>query len=249
VTGVREGEPGAGPQRVGVAVTDVMTGMYAVSGVLAALFSRMQTGQGQHIDLALLDVQVASMINIAQAYLSAGVVAGRNGNAHPSVVPSQAFRCADGMLMLAAGNDTQFARLCDVLERPDLARDERFSSNEARVRNREAIISTLQDLLVQQPIAVWTEKLSNVGVPCGPINDIAAVFDDPQVQHRAMRVELEHSRIGRLPVVGSPLKLSHTAVAYGLAPPLLGEHTDAVMSELLGLTTDELTRLREAGVL
>jgi len=248
VTGERDEVPGGGPQRAGVAVTDMMTAIYAVSGILAALLHRSRSGEGQHIDLALLDVQVASMINIAQAYLSAGIVARRNGNAHPSVVPSQVFDCADGQVMLAAGNDGQFAKLCEAAGRPELVRDARFATNEGRVRNRELVVATLQGLMRDKPMAYWTEKLSAVGVPCGPINDISAVFADAQVQHRGMRVEVQHPLAGALAVVGSPLRLSETPVQYGLPPPLLGQHTDEGLAGMLGMAHAEIERLRRDGV-
>ena len=249
VTGERDSEPGGGPQRVGVAVIDVMTGMYAVSGILAALLSRTRTGEGQYLDLALLDVQVASMINIAQAYLCADVVAPRNGNTHPSVVPSQIFDCADGKLMLAAGNDGQFRKLCEVLGKQELVLDPRFATNEARVRNRADVIAILQGELSLKSVAYWTEQLASAGVPSGPINDIAGVFSDPQVRHRGMRIEVEHPSAGRLPLVGSPLRLSSTPVQYGMAPPLLGQHTEEVLVKLLGLAAEEIEALRQANVL
>ena len=245
VTGERDGRP----QRVGVAVVDVMTANYAVIAILAALRHRDASGRGQHIDLSLLDVQVAAMINVAQAYLSAGVVARRNGNEHPSVVPSQSFQCADGMIMLAAGNDGQFAKLCEALGRVDLARDPRFATNAARVRNRAAVTALLQEALSQQPVTHWTDRLSRAGVPCGPVNDVEQVFADPQVRHRGLRVEVEHPVSGTLPLLASPLRLSETPVDYRLAPPLLGEHTDAVLSELLGMGPGEIEQLRQAGVI
>ncbi len=248
VTGERDGAPGGGPQRAGVAVTDMMTAIYAVGGILAALVHRSQGGQGQHIDLALLDVQVASMINIAQAYLSAGIVARRNGNAHPSVVPSQVFDCADGQVMLAAGNDGQFVKLCEAAGRPELARDTRFATNEGRVRNRASVIATLQEVMRDKPVAYWTERLAAVGVPCGPINDIAAVFADGQVQHRGMRVEMQHPLAGTLAVVGSPLRLSETPVEYRRPPPLLGQHTDEVLTGVLGMERSEIEGLRRDSV-
>ena len=244
VTGERDGTPGGGAQRVGVAVTDMMTAIYAVTGILAALLHRSQGGEGQHIDLALLDVQVASMFNIAEAYLSAGVVARRNGNAHPSVVPSQVFDCADGQVMLAAGNDAQFAKLCEAAGRPELVRDARFATNEGRVRNRELVVATLAGIMRDKPIAYWTDKLAAVGVPCGPINDISAVFADAQVQHRGMRVELQHALAGAMGLVASPLRLSETPVEYDLPPPLLGQHTDQVLTVLLGMEQSEIERLR-----
>ncbi len=248
VTGERDGMPGGGPQRVGVAVTDTMTAIYAVSGILAALLHRSQSGQGQYIDLALLDVQVAGMINVAQAYLSAGIIAMRNGNAHPSVVPSQVFDCADGQLMLAAGNDGQFAKLCEVAGRPELARDARFAANEGRVRNRELLIGTLEKVMRDRPVGYWTEKLAAAGVPCGPINDISAVFADAQVQHRGMRIEMQHPLAGAMALVGSPLRLSETPVEYRLPPPLLGQHTDEVLAGMLGMEKAEIERLRRERV-
>ena len=249
VTGERDGRPGGGPQRAGVAVTDMMTAIYAVSGILAALFRRSNGGDGQHIDLALLDVQVASMINIAQAFLSGGIVAQRNGNVHPSVVPSQVFDCIDGQVMLAAGNDGQFGRLCDVAERPDLARDPRFATNEGRVRNRETLVGILGELIRGRSMAYWTEKLAAAGVPCGPINDIAAVFADKQVQHRGMRVDVQHPLAGTLALVGSPLRLSETPVEYRLPPPLLGQHTEEVLMGVLGMERSEIERLRADAVI
>jgi crotonobetainyl-CoA:carnitine CoA-transferase CaiB-like acyl-CoA transferase len=245
VTGERDGPP----QRVGVAVVDVLTASNAVIAILAALRHRDATGEGQHIDMALLDVQISAMINIAQAYLSADVVAARNGNLHPSVVPSQSFDCQDGMIMLAAGNDGQFARLCEVLGRDDWARDPRYATNAARVRNRAVLTGLLQELLSQQPVAHWTERLSRAGVPCGPINDIAQVFRDPQVQHRGMRIEMQHAAAGALPLLASPLRLSETPVEYRLPPPLLGEHTDQVLGALLGMQAAEIEALRRARVL
>ena len=249
VTGERDGVPGGGPQRVGVAVTDMMTAIYAVGGILAALLHRSHSDEGQYIDLALLDVQVAAMINIAQAYLSAGIVACRNGNAHPSVVPSQVFDCADGQLMLAAGNDGQFAKLCEVAGRPEVARDPRFATNEGRVRNRELVIATLEKVMRGRPVAYWTEKLAAAGVPCGPINDISAVFADAQVRHRGMRVEMQHPLAGAMALVGSPLRLSETPVEYRLPPPLLGQHTDEVLAGLLNMDKAEIERLRRETVI
>jgi formyl-CoA transferase len=245
VTGERDGPP----QRVGVAVVDVLTASNAVIAILAALRHRDATGEGQHIDMALLDVQISAMINIAQAYLSADVVAARNGNLHPSVVPSQSFDCQDGMIMLAAGNDGQFARLCEVLGRDDWARDPRYATNAARVRNRVELTASLQALLSQQPMAHWTDRLSRAGVPCGPINDIAQVFRDSQVQHRGMRIEVQHDSAGTLPLVASPLRLSETPVEYRLPPPLLGQHTDQVLGDLLGMQAAEIEALRRARVL
>jgi crotonobetainyl-CoA:carnitine CoA-transferase CaiB-like acyl-CoA transferase len=229
-------------------VVDVLTATYAVIAILAALRHRDATGEGQHIDLALLDVGVASMINIAQAYLAAGVIGTRNGNEHPSVVPSQVFRCADGLLMLSAANDLQFARLCAAVGLAGLADDQRFRSNEARVRNRALLVGLLDERFAQRPVAHWTEVLVAAGLPCGPINDIAQAFADPQVQARGMRIEMEHASTGALPLLASPLRLSASPVEYRLPPPRLGEHTELVLAELLGLPAAEIAALRAAGV-
>jgi crotonobetainyl-CoA:carnitine CoA-transferase CaiB-like acyl-CoA transferase len=245
VTGERDGRP----QRVGVAVVDVLTATYTAIGILSALRHRDATGQGQHLDMALLDVQLSSMINIAQAYLSAGVVAGRNGNEHPSVVPSQSFACSDGMIMLAAGNDGQFARLCQALEREDLARDPRFATNEARVGNRDELTGLLNALFVQRSVSHWSERLARARVPCGPINDISQAFDDPQVIHRGLRIQLQHPLAGRIDAVANPVRLSASAASYTLPPPLLGEHTDEVLQRMLGMTVSEIETLRSARVL
>jgi crotonobetainyl-CoA:carnitine CoA-transferase CaiB-like acyl-CoA transferase len=217
--------------------------------MLAALRHRDATGEGQHIDMALLDVQVASMINVAQAYLSAGLIGRRNGNEHPSVVPSQAFPCADGTLMVAAANNTQFARLCEVLGRAELAHDPRYATNHARVRNRAELKRILQSEFDRDSVAVWVQRLVAAGIPAGPINDMAQVFQDPQVISRGMRIELDHATSGRLPLLASPMKLSATPPGYALPPPVLGEHTDAVLSGLLRMPAAEIAALRRSGVI
>ena len=245
VTGERDGQP----QRVGVALVDVLTATHAVIGILAALRHRDVTGQGQHLDLALLDVQVASMINIAQAYLSAGVVACRNGNEHPSVTPSQSFRCSDGLIMLAAANEGQFRRLCEAVGMPGLANEPCFADNAARVRNRDTLTQLLQSVFSRGTVKEWVDRLVAAGVPCGPVNDIAAVFDDPQVRERQIRMQVEHPEAGTLGLVASPLRLSASPVSYHLPPPLLGEHTDEVLTDLLGMAPADLASLREAGIL
>jgi crotonobetainyl-CoA:carnitine CoA-transferase CaiB-like acyl-CoA transferase len=244
VTGERDGAP----QRVGVAVVDVLTATHAVIAILAVLRHRDATGEGQHVDLALLDVQMASMINVAQAYLAAGVVGRRQGNEHPSVVPSQAFACADGFVMLAAANDLQFARLCDALGVSALAQDERFRTNAARVRNREVLNAQLGPLFRAQSAAHWTRVMVEAGLPCGPVNDVAQAFADPQVQARGMQIEMERADLGRLPLLASPLRLSASPVQYERAPPRLGEHTDAVLGELLGVDAEGIAALRAAQV-
>jgi crotonobetainyl-CoA:carnitine CoA-transferase CaiB-like acyl-CoA transferase len=245
VTGTRDGPP----QRVGVAVVDILTATYAAISILAALRHRDATGLGQHIDLSLLDVQVASMINVAQAYLSAGVVGQRNGNEHPSVVPSQSFPCQDGMIMLAAANDGQFARLCAALGLPGLSQEARFRTNDARVHNREALNGLLNERFGKKPVAHWTRVMVEAGLPCGPINDVAQAFADAQVQARGMRIEVEHPAAGALPLLASPIRLSGSPVEYRRAPPLLGQHTDEILEGLLGMDAHAIASLRAARVI
>jgi len=228
VTGEPEEMPGTSPQRVGVAVVDLMAGHYAVIGILAALMHCRQTGKGQHIDIGLLDVGVASMANIASAYLGAGVVSMRNGGAHPSVVPSQVFQCADGHVIVAAANDAQFRKLCAVAGRPEIALDERFATNSARVRNRAVVVPILEDLFRARPVAFWTSELPGAGVSCGPIHSIDQVFSHPQVQARGMVAEVPYRPAGTLKVVASPIRMSATPPDCALAPPLLGEHNDEI---------------------
>jgi crotonobetainyl-CoA:carnitine CoA-transferase CaiB-like acyl-CoA transferase len=192
-------------------------------------------------------VQVASMINVAQAYLGAGVVGRRIGSAHPSVVPSQVFRASDGYVMLTAGNDSQFQRLCEVAGRADLLGDARFASNEARVRNRDHVIPAVAAVIEARPTAFWVEGLIAAGVPCAPINDVAQVFDDPQVRARGLRIDLPDPVAGTLGLVANPMRFSNSAVEYQLPPPRLGEHTAAVLHDWLDLSADDVGRLRSAG--
>jgi crotonobetainyl-CoA:carnitine CoA-transferase CaiB-like acyl-CoA transferase len=233
--------------KVGVAVTDVLTGMYAATAVLAALAHRERSGRGQRVDLSLLDVQVAMLANQAQAYLTTGEPPGRLGNAHPSIVPYQAFAAADGHLVLAVGNDGQFARLCEVLGRPALAVDPRFTTNASRVEHRAALLEILVPALAERPAAAWISALEAAGVPCGPINDLRQVFEDPQVRHQGMRREVDHPVAGRTALVASPIRLSGTPLEPPVAPPTLGQHTAEVLAEL-GLVQAEVEALRTAGV-
>lgn len=249
VTGRADGEEGAGPQKVGVALTDIMTGLYATIAVQAALTERDKSGCGQQIDLALLDVQIACLANQGSNYLAGGVVPRRMGNAHPNIVPYQDFPTADGDMILAIGNDGQFARFCEAAGDPALAADPRFATNKARVENRATLIPLLNKLTIRRTTAEWIRVLEAAGVPCGPINTLADVFADPQVQARGLRVELQHPAVGSVPQVANPMRLSATPVEYRSAPPLLGEHTDAVLSALLGLSAADITRLRDTGVI
>ena len=228
VTGEPEETPGTTPQRVGVAVVDLMSGQYAVIGILAALLHRKNTGEGQHIDIGLLDVGVASMANIGSAYLGAGVVSKRNGGVHPSVLPSQVFECADGHVIVAAANDAQFRKLCEAAGRPEIARDERFATNSARVRNRALVTPLLEGIFRTRSVACWGETLAAVGVSCGPIHSIDRVFEDPQVKARGMVIEVPYAPAGTLKVTASPIRMSATPVVHGV-PPLLGQHNREVI--------------------
>lgn len=249
MTGAADSEPGGGPQKVGVALTDVMSGMYAAVALLAALAHRQQSGEGQYIDIALLDVQVACLANQAMNYLVSGIPPRRLGNAHPNIVPYQTFPTDDGEMIVAVGNDGQFAKLCAVAGHPEWAADPRFARNEERVRHRSELIPLLCAATVTRSTASWVDALEAAGVPCGPINDLAAVFADPQVRHRKMSMTLPHPAAGAVPSVASPLRLSATPVEYRQAPPLLGQHTEEVLGERLGMTREEIERLRADAVL
>jgi crotonobetainyl-CoA:carnitine CoA-transferase CaiB-like acyl-CoA transferase len=235
ITGIPEGQPGAGPQKVGVALVDVMTGLYAAIAIQAALIERHRSGLGQTIDTALLDVQVAALANQAASYLSAGVVPGRLGNAHPTIVPYQDFPTADGSLILAVGNDGQFQRLCQELGRPEWASDPRFATNPQRVRHRAELIHLLQHETARRTTAQWVSALESRGVPCGPIHTVEAVFSSPQVQARGLKLELPHASAGVSATVASPLRLSDSPVVAHRAPPVLGQHTQEVLAQWLGV--------------
>ncbi|MBA5607798.1 CoA transferase [Duganella sp. FT3S] len=249
VTGAAEGEPGAGPQKVGVALTDVMTGLYAAIAIQAALAERARSGLGQHVDLALLDVQIAGLANQASNYLAGGVLPGRMGNSHPNIVPYQDFPTADGDMILAIGNDGQFARFCAVAGYPEWARDERFATNPQRVANRVVLIRQMRQVTITRDTADWIAALEAAGVPCGPINRIDQVFADPHVQARGLRIEVAHPTLGAVPLVANPMRLAASPVAYRLAPPTLGQHTDEVLREWLRLDEEQLAGLRQRAIL
>ena len=232
ITGVPDDEAGAGPQKVGVALTDILTGLYATIGILAALQERNRSGLGQHIDTALLDVQVATLANQASNYLVGGMVPRRMGNAHPSIVPYQTFPTADSDMILAVGNDGQFARFCTVAGRPEWAQDERFATNPQRVKHRAELIPLLRQTTVMRSTAEWVSALEQADVPCGPVNRLDQVFADPQVQARGIQVDLPHP-LGTVSTVASPVRLSATPVQYRMAPPLLGQHTEEVLRDWL----------------
>ncbi|MDH3713033.1 MAG: CoA transferase [Gammaproteobacteria bacterium] len=249
VTGERDDLPGGGPQKVGVAVADISTGLYATIAIQAALAYRERSGVGQYIDMALLDCQVAFMANQATAYLASQEAPKRAGNAHQTVVPYQVFATSDSHIVVAVGNDTQFRRLCELLGTAELADDGRFAANEKRVRNREALIPLLAARLSEQSSGHWLRALESAGVPCCPINSLDQVFADPQVKHRKMEVALEHPLAGEVHLPASPLKLSRTPPEYRCAPPTLGQHTDEVLREILHYDDAQLRSLREAGTI
>ena len=248
VTGERDDLPGGGPQKAGVAVADLFTGMYATVAILAALRHRDASGEGQIIDMALLDTQVAMLANLGANYLVTGQAPRRAGNAHQNLVPYQVFEVADGHLILAVGNDTQFARFCAVAGLPELAADARFARNADRVRNRDTLVPLLSAPLRQRRRADWLTALEAAKVPCGPINDLEEVFADPQVQARQMTVTMPHPHHDALRLVASPIKMSATPAAVHRPPPLLGQHTDEVLAEL-GVDAPERQGLRAAGVI
>lgn len=248
VTGERDGLPGAGPQKVGVAVADLFTGMYATVAILAALRHRDATGEGQVIDMALLDAQVAMLANLGSQYLVGGSVPERMGNGHPSIVPYQAFEAADGHVILAVGNDAQFARFCVIAEHPEWRDDPRFARNADRVRNRETLVPLIASVMRNRPRGDWLAALETAGIPCSPVNAIDEVFADPQVRARGLRVAIDHPEQDALPMVASPLRLSATPVRYRSAPPVLGQHTDEVLREF-GWSPREIDDLRERGVI
>lgn len=248
ITGEPDGAPGAGPQKVGVAATDLMTGMYAATAILAALRHAERTGVGQQIDLALLDTQVAWLANQASNYLVGGMLPQRQGTAHPNIVPYQVMPASDGYFMLAVGNDEQFARLCRVIDQPALATDPRYATNAARVAHRDELVPHLQAVLRSRPAATWLQALEQAQVPANPVNRIDQVFDDPQVQARGLRMELPHISGATLQTVRNPARFSATAIQYNHAAPVLGQHTSEVLAELLDLKQTDLRELQANGV-
>jgi formyl-CoA transferase len=249
ITGEADALPGGGPQKAGIAISDLMTGMYATTAVLSALLHRDRTGEGQYIDLSLLDVQVAMLANMGTSFLASGQAPVRWGNAHPNIVPYQTFAAADGHLIVAVGNDGQFQRLVAAGGRRELAADPRFATNPARVRHREQLVPLLAEMMRLRSRREWIEVLEAAGVPCGPINTLDEVFNDPQVQARGMQLEVAHPLAGTVKLVGSPLKMSATPPQYQRPPPLLGEHTDEVLGGLLGYDAAAIETLRRQGVL
>jgi crotonobetainyl-CoA:carnitine CoA-transferase CaiB-like acyl-CoA transferase len=245
------GEPEGPPQKAGVPIADLMAGMYAAVAINAALRHREVTGEGQCIDIGMLDTQVAMLSIQGLNYLATGEAPARLGNGHPNIVPYQTFATADGDIILAVGNDAQFQRFCDFAGVPELVADEKFSTNGARVRNRDALTERLAPVLAGRPSRDWIDGLEKHNVSCGPINTLDQVFADPQVEARGMKLEMRHPLAGDAPVplIASPIRMSATAPAYDHPPPLLGQHSDQILQELLGLEQDDLTALRDGGVI
>jgi len=243
------GEKGEGPQRVGIPIADIMTGMYASIAVCAALAHRAQSGAGQHLDLALLDCQVAALAYQAMNYLATGVPPGRSGNVHPNIVPYQPFPTSDGDVIIACGNDNLFRKFCEVADCRHLIEDPRFATNADRVKNRAEIEPLIQAVTRTRSTREWLPALEAAGVPCGPINNLRDVFEEPQVKARGMLRELPHTTAGKVPQVVSPMKFSQTPLEFPSAPPVLGEHTEEVLRDMLGRSPEEIARLRAAGAI
>ncbi|MCG2585694.1 CaiB/BaiF CoA-transferase family protein [Massilia sp. TS11] len=248
ITGERDDLPGGGPQKAGVAITDLMTGMYATVAVLAALTHRDRTGQGQHIDMALLDTQVAMLANMGSNYLNSGKPPKRWGNAHANIVPYQTFACADGHIIVATGNDGQYQKFVEAGGRPELGQDPRFATNPLRVQNRDVLVPILAEMVKTRTRDDWISALEAVGVPCGPINDLHDVFENPQVKARGIAIDVPHPTAGQVRLVRSPMRLSATPTTQDVPPPLLGQHTEEVLREVLGYDAARIAALRTQGV-
>ena len=245
ITGPEEGEPA----KVGVAIADITTGLFAATAILAALHERQTSGQGQYIDVALLDSQIAWLANVAHNYLATGVAPGRYGNAHPSIVPYETFPTADGYVAVGIGTDEQYRKFCVLAGRPDLYDDDRFRTNAARVMHRAVLIPLLREIFRTRPAAEWIDLLLGIGVPVGPINDVATAIEDAQVQARGMVQEIDHPTAGRVKVLGPVAKLSRTPATVRRAPPPLGWDTDEVLRDLLGYSDEDIAALRVAGAI
>ncbi|MGH7238705.1 MAG: CaiB/BaiF CoA transferase family protein [Candidatus Saccharimonadales bacterium] len=244
VTGERDGVAGGGPQKVGVPIADMMTGMYAATAILAALAHRERTREGQYIDMALLDVQVGFLANQNMNYFTTGTAPQRMGNAHPNIVPYQTFATRDGVIILGVGNDGQFAKFCRAADLESLILDERFATHPARVVNRDILVPQIAQRIALHHTTYWISTLEKLGVPCGPVNDLKAVFEDPQVQARRMKITLPHPVAGNVDLVANPIKFSGTPVHYAASPPRLGEHTEEILSGVLGMSEAEIEKLK-----
>jgi crotonobetainyl-CoA:carnitine CoA-transferase CaiB-like acyl-CoA transferase len=248
ITGERDDFPGGGPQKVGIAAADIMTGLYASIAILAAIEHRHISGVGQYIDMALLDVQVATLANMNLNYLCSGKVPHRQGNAHANIVPYQVFKATDNDIIIAVGNDSQFVKLCKVLGCPEYATDDRYAMNANRVRHREELLPLLQIRLATRSVEEWLNLLQPEVVPCGPVNSIAQTFENPQVVHRKMQIDLPHPLAGTVPSIANPIKFSGTPIHYQGAPPTLGQHSHDILQRYVGLSDAQITVLKGKGV-
>ena len=248
ITGERDDKPGGGPQKVGIPIVDIMTGMYAAVGMLAALARREKTGRGEYIDIAMLDVQVGFLANQAMNHLVSGKTPKRSGNAHPNIQPQDVFPCRDGSVVIVVGNDGQFAKFCEVLGRPEWRRDERFATNPARVRNLAVLNPMIVSELAKQDRAHWVAAFEAAGVPCGPINSIPEAFADPQVRHRGMLFDLPHPSGAKVPQVANPIRFTEAPLKHEAPPPLLGQHTEEILGEL-NIGAEEIEKLKKDGVI
>jgi len=247
ITGERDDLPGGGPQKAGIAVTDVLTGLYACIAINAAIVHRERTGQGQCIDMALMDTLVAFNANQILNYWCSGNIPRRWGNAHINICPYQVFATSDGHLILAVGNDSQFRNFCKAAGREELSEDARFRTNPDRLKNRDLLVPIVEAIMRGRSKNAWISALEAAGVPCGPINNMQEVFENPQVRHRGLRVEIPHPA-GSVPTVASPMRFSETPVTYDVPPPMLGQHTDEILQGLLGMSAQQIADLRESGV-
>jgi crotonobetainyl-CoA:carnitine CoA-transferase CaiB-like acyl-CoA transferase len=248
VTGLPDGEPGGGPLRAGVAIADLFTGLYCSNAILAALYRREQSGEGTHIDMALLDTQLAMLANQASNYLVSGEDPVRQGNSHPNLVPYQPFAAADQPIIIAVGNDRQFARLAEILGSPEWATNPVFATNAARIANRAPLVQSIRQIIATKPAAHWLAALEEAGIPAGPINRISQALADPQAVHRGVVQTLSGGRLGEVPTVGSPIRFDGQRADAPLPPPALGEHSNVVLKEMLGLKAAEIKQLRAEGI-
>lgn len=247
VTGEPDNKPGGGPQKIGVAVIDIFAGMYAALAILAALRHRDHGGGGQHIDIGMLDVSVGILVNQAMNYFVTGKAPQRMGRSHPNITPYEWYHASDGHVLFAVGNDNQFARMCRAMERPELAADERFATLSARVANRDALGAILAEIVAQKTIDEWVSLMEDAEVPCGPINTIDRVFADPQVIARNMALQLDHPVFGKVPTIANPMRFSQTPITYNAAPPVVGQHTEQVLREILNLDEEQIQSLAGKG--
>lgn len=247
VTGERDDLPGGGPQKVGVPIVDLTTGVYAALAIVSALFSRTETGRGEYIDLAMLDVQTGLLSNQAMNYLLSGKTPRRTGTAHPNIQPQRIFDCKNGQMIVVIGNDGQFKTLCELIGRPDLVQDKRFATNGQRVKNQQLLDPILDEVFMTAERGAWLDSLLSAGIPAGPINSVPEVFEEPQVKHRKMLKFLPHPIAGKVPQIMSPLRFTNSPTTEDIPPPTLGQHTEQIL-ETLGITKDQIQTLRERGV-